>query len=125
MLLRPVEMRFNYEKSFDAPSPDAYETLLWDVMNDDPTLFMRADQVEAAWQVLMPVVEVWAEATPRNFPNYAAGTWGPAAADLLMTQDGHSWPLPISLADQEKTKTNHKRRLPQRKKRSIHPVYRR
>ena len=52
MLLRPVEMRFTYQDSFAVPSPDAYETLLWDVMNNDPTLFMRADQVEAAWQVL-------------------------------------------------------------------------
>ena len=112
MLLRPVEMRFNYEESFAAPSPDAYETLLWDVMNNDPTLFMREDQVEAAWQVLMPVLEVWAETSPRNFPNYAAGTWGPAAADLLLTRDGHNWPLPVSLADQEKKKTSHGHRLP-------------
>ena len=61
MLLRPVEMRFSYQESFAVPSPDAYETLLWDVMNNDPTLFMRADQVEAAWQLLMPVLEVWAK----------------------------------------------------------------
>ena len=52
MLLRPVEMRFSYQENFAIPSPDAYETLLWDVMNNDPTLFMRADQVEAAWQIL-------------------------------------------------------------------------
>jgi hypothetical protein len=69
--------------AFAVPSPDAYETLLWDVMNDDATLFMRADQIEAAWQVLMPVLEAWAESTPRNFPNYAAGTWGPKAADAI------------------------------------------
>jgi glucose-6-phosphate 1-dehydrogenase len=111
MLLRPVEMRFTYQDSFAVPSPDAYETLLWDVMNNDPTLFMRADQVEAAWQILMPVLEVWADLTPRNFPNYAAGTWGPAAADLLMTRDGRNWPLPISLADPEKKKTGRGRRL--------------
>jgi glucose-6-phosphate 1-dehydrogenase len=98
MLLRPVEMRFNYEESFAAPSPDAYETLLWDVMNNDPTLFMRADQVEAAWQVLMPVLEAWAKSKPRHFPNYSAGTWGPVAADLLLTRDGRNWPLPVSYA---------------------------
>ena len=69
MLLRPVEMRFSYKESFEAPSPDAYETLLWDVMNNDPTLFMRADQVEAAWRLLMPLLEVWANSRPRNFPN--------------------------------------------------------
>ena len=104
MLLRPVEMRFNYKGSFSTPSPDAYETLLWDVMTQDPTLFMRADQVEAAWQVLKPVLKAWAKTNPRNFPNYAAGTWGPAAADLLVTRDGHSWPLPTALVDQEKNK---------------------
>jgi glucose-6-phosphate 1-dehydrogenase len=91
MLLRPVEMRFDYQNAFAVPSPDAYETLLWDVMNDDATLFMRADQIEAAWQVLMPVLEAWAEATPRNFPNYAAGTWGPKAADALLARAGHAW----------------------------------
>ena len=91
MLLRPVEMRFNYRDSFDVPSPDAYETLLWDVMNNDPTLFMRADQVEAAWQILMPVLEDWSESHPRNFPNYAAGSWGPRAADELLTREGHRW----------------------------------
>jgi len=91
MLLRPVEMRFRYRESFAMPSPGAYETLLWDVMNNDPTLFMRADQIEAAWRFLMPVLEVWANSRPRNFPNYAAGTWGPKAADELIGHDGHAW----------------------------------
>jgi len=91
MLLRPVKMQFSYNESFAIRSPDAYETLLWDVMNNDPTLFMRADQIEAAWQLLMPVLEVWAEASPRNFPNYAAGTWGPEAANKLVARDGHAW----------------------------------
>jgi glucose-6-phosphate 1-dehydrogenase len=91
MLLRPVEMRFTYKESFDAPSPDAYETLLLDVMNNDPTLFMRADQIEAAWQILMPVLENWADTRVRNFPNYAAGTLGPRAADDLLTRDGREW----------------------------------
>jgi glucose-6-phosphate 1-dehydrogenase len=91
MVLKPVEMRFSYRESFAIPSPDAYETLLWDVMNNDPTLFMRADQIEAAWQLLMPVLEVWAETRPRNFPNYAAGTWGPHAAGKLIERDGHAW----------------------------------
>ena len=91
MLLRPVEMRFSYRDSFATPSPDAYETLLWDVMNNDPTLFMRADQVEAAWELLMPVLEVWAESSPRNFPNYAAGSLGPKEADALLARQGHAW----------------------------------
>jgi glucose-6-phosphate 1-dehydrogenase len=105
-------MRFSYRESFDAPSPDAYETLLWDVMKNDATLFMRADQVEAAWQWLMPVLEVWAQAPPSDFPNYAAGTWGPEEAQGLLAQ-GHGWPLPTELLNQEKTKSNFKRHLPQ------------
>lgn len=91
MLLRPVEMRFSYNESFAIRSPDAYETLLWDVMNNDPTLFMREDQIEAAWHLLMPVLDAWAEASPRHFPNYAAGTWGPEAAKKLLARDGHAW----------------------------------
>ena len=103
MRLRPVDMRFNYRESFDAPSPDAYETLLWDVMKNDATLFMRADQVEAAWRWLMPVLEVWAEVPPGDFPNYAAGSWGPEEAQGLLAQ-GHSWPLPVELTDPCKKK---------------------
>jgi len=80
-------------KSFAAPSPDAYETLLWDVMKGDATLFMRADQVEAAWQLVMPVLEAWQAALPSDFPNYSAGTWGPEDAQRLLSQ-GHSWSLP-------------------------------
>jgi glucose-6-phosphate 1-dehydrogenase len=91
MILKPVEMKFNYQDSFAIPSPDAYETLLLDVMKKDPTLFMRADQVEAAWKVLMPVLTEWAQKTPQDFPNYAAGSWGPKAADELLKRDGHAW----------------------------------
>ncbi|MBE7539662.1 MAG: glucose-6-phosphate dehydrogenase [Opitutaceae bacterium] len=87
MELRPVQMHFNYRESFSIPSPDAYETLLWDVMNNDPTLFMRADQVEAAWRILMPVLDAWAKHTARNFPNYAAGSWGPKNAERLFAGD--------------------------------------
>ena len=96
MQLRPVNMRFNYRESFDAPSPDAYETLLWDVMKRDATLFMRADQVEAAWRLLMPVLNVWKATPPSDFPNYAAGTWGPEDAERLLAL-GHIWPLPTPL----------------------------
>jgi glucose-6-phosphate 1-dehydrogenase len=91
MHLRPVAMRFSYRESFSVPSPDAYETLLWDVMNNDPTLFMRADQIEAAWQVLMPVLDAWAASPPHDFPNYAAGSSGPKAADELLAREGHAW----------------------------------
>jgi glucose-6-phosphate 1-dehydrogenase len=75
--------------------PGAYETLLWDVMHNDATLFMRTDQVEAAWQLLMPVIEVWTANPPHNFPNYAAGTWGPDAAQDRLASQGHPWPPPM------------------------------
>jgi glucose-6-phosphate 1-dehydrogenase len=96
MQLRPVDMRFSYRESFAVSSPDAYETLLWDVMQNDATLFMRADQVEAAWRLLMPVLEVWKGSPPGDFPNYAAVTWGPEAAQGLLAQ-GHRWPVPVEL----------------------------
>jgi glucose-6-phosphate 1-dehydrogenase len=98
MHLRSVEMKFNYRDTFAIQSPDAYETLLWDVMKNDATLFMRADQVEAAWRLLMPVLEVWAVAPPSDFPNYAAGTWGPEEIQGLLAH-GHSWPLPTELVE--------------------------
>ena len=91
MLLRPVEMGFNYKDSFSVPSPYAYETLLWDIMRNDATLFMRADQIEAAWRLLMPVLEMWEKSKPLNFPNYAAGSWGPKGADEMLASGGHFW----------------------------------
>lgn len=94
MHLRTVAMKFNYQETFAARSPEAYETLLWDIIKNDATLFMRADQIEAAWRLLMPVLEMWAKAPPSDFPNYAAGTWGPEAAQVLLAQQGDSWPLP-------------------------------
>jgi glucose-6-phosphate 1-dehydrogenase len=111
MQLRPVDMRFRYRESFDAPSPDAYETLLWDVMKHDATLFMRDDQVEAAWQLLMPVLEAWDTTQPSDFPNYAAGSWGPESVQGLLAQQEHRWPQPVELVTQEKTKIKRGRHL--------------
>ena len=74
---KKVDMRFGYHASFDAPSPDAYKTLLWDIMKNDGTLFMRANQVEAAWQWLMPVLNVWRRRRPVTSP-----TTPPALGDL-------------------------------------------
>jgi glucose-6-phosphate 1-dehydrogenase len=96
MQLRPVDMRFNYRESFAASSPDAYETLLCDVMKSDATLFMRADQVEAAWKILMPVLQCWQSNPSGDFPNYTAGTWGPEDAQRLLAP-GHCWPTPTRL----------------------------
>jgi glucose-6-phosphate 1-dehydrogenase len=101
MLLRPVDMRFGYRESFPGPSPSAYETLLWDVMQGDATLFMRADQVEAAWQLLTPVLDVWRESVPTEFADYAAGTWGPYSAHGPLVRDGFTWPPPLKLRPAE------------------------
>jgi len=91
--LGPEDMLFTYKQAFEASSPDAYETLLLDVIRGDATLFMRSDEVEAAWAVVQPVLDMWA-ATPPEFPNYAAGTWGPEAAEMMLAHDARHWLLP-------------------------------
>jgi glucose-6-phosphate 1-dehydrogenase len=99
MRLSPVDMRFSYRDTFKARPAAAYETLILDVMLGDATLFMRADQVEAAWSVITPILEEWEAAPPVDFPNYQAGAWGPEAATALVAQDGRSWLLSTVLED--------------------------
>jgi len=98
--LGAVDMAFRYREAFGADPPDAYETLLLDVVLGDATLFMRADQVEAAWDLMMPILERWESTPPSDFPNYRAGTWGPDGAQSLIAQDGRSWFVP-NLPDEE------------------------
>jgi glucose-6-phosphate 1-dehydrogenase len=86
-----VNMDFSYEDYFGATLSTGYETLLYDCMNGDATLFQRADSVEAGWRVVTPILDVWSAIPPRNFPNYAAGTSGPAEADQLLARDGREW----------------------------------
>lgn len=92
--LKPVEMHFDYTEAFPGQQPEAYETLLLDVMQGDAGLFMRADQVETAWKLVNPVLESWESAPPERFPNYAAGTWGPEEATSLLARDGRHWSEP-------------------------------
>jgi len=92
--LRPVDMRFAYGEAFNKPSPAAYETLLDDLLKGDATLFMRSDQVQAAWELLMPVIEAWSANPAADFPNYAAGSWGPDVAEHLLARDGRTWLTP-------------------------------
>jgi glucose-6-phosphate 1-dehydrogenase len=60
-------------------------------MMGDPTLFQRADMVEASWTVVQPILDVWKALPPRDFPNYASGSWGPEQADELLRRDGREW----------------------------------
>jgi glucose-6-phosphate 1-dehydrogenase len=92
--LQPVHMDFHYGTSFTSSSPEAYERLLRDVMLGDQTLFMRGDEVEAAWGLMTPLLESWDSECVSLLPTYAAGTWGPAAAQTLLTMDGRQWRLP-------------------------------
>lgn len=101
MRLSPVVMQFYYREAFKVQPPEAYETLLLDVMRGDATLFMRADQAEAAWAVISPILEAWQTNRPTDFPNYQAGTWGPETAEILIAQDGRSWIMPTFLRCQE------------------------
>jgi glucose-6-phosphate 1-dehydrogenase len=91
MQLVPVEMEFRYGDLGGDSAATGYETLIYDCMIGDSTLFHRADMVEAAWKVATPILDVWKALPPRDFPNYAAGTWGPAAADDLIRHDGREW----------------------------------
>lgn len=91
--LQPVHMDFRYGTSFTASSPEAYERLLHDVMLGDQTLFMRGDEVEAAWGLMTPILTQWDRAYRSPLPTYAAGTWGPAEAQALLAADGRQWRL--------------------------------
>lgn len=91
MVLSPVDMVFNYSQAYDGEEPEAYETLLEDVIEGNPTLFMRADQVEAAWNIITPIIETWQKRSPVDFPNYAPDSWGPEDAEALIARDGRNW----------------------------------
>jgi len=91
MALESVAMEFKYKDWFQQAPAVGYETLIYDCLIGDATLFQRADQVEAAWGVVEPVLNGWADSTPRHFPNYNAGSEGPIAANDLLARDGRSW----------------------------------
>ncbi len=86
-----VDMDFNYVDHFGEQLSTGYERLLFDCMIGDATLFQRADMVEASWRTVTPILDVWHAIPARDFPNYAAGSWGPKDADLLLENDGRAW----------------------------------
>ena len=87
----PVEMHFSYAESFGKSSANGYERLLLDAMLGDGTLFAHRDGVEATWALMTPILEAWAKRPPTDFPNYEAGSWGPASADALLKRDRRKW----------------------------------
>jgi glucose-6-phosphate 1-dehydrogenase len=88
--VRSVSMDFAYSAAFVEDTPDAYERLLLDAMVGDPTLFIRADEVEQAWRIVQPVLDVWSDDTT-PLARYPAGSWGPREADRLLERDGRRW----------------------------------
>ncbi len=97
MELRPVRMRFSYDTEFGAYTPEAYERLLLEAIAGDATLFIRRDEVETAWGIVDAIRSFWADKPLTNREFYLAGTWGPTAADDLLTADGREWrnPQPV------------------------------
>jgi glucose-6-phosphate 1-dehydrogenase len=94
--VRPVRMNFSYDAEFGAYTPEAYERLLLEAMLGDATLFIRRDEVETAWQIVDSIRQGWGSHPLTNREFYAAGTWGPVAADDLLAQSGHAWREPQS-----------------------------
>ncbi len=87
----PVIMDFDYATAFGVSSANGYERLLLDAMLGDATLFAHRDGVEATWSLMTPILEGWGANPPKDFPNYPAGSWGPAASDELLARDGRKW----------------------------------
>jgi glucose-6-phosphate 1-dehydrogenase len=85
-------MNFRYDTTFGIEEPpSAYEWLLLDAMHGDQMLFPRSDWIYKAWSIVDPIIQQWEADPPQDLPNYAAGSWGPAAADALLRQDGRAW----------------------------------
>ena len=91
--LFPVHFAFEYREAFPQKLPEAYERLLLDALRGDSSLFMRSDELEAAWSFVTPILEAWAKEPPPKFANYEAGTWGPREADSLAESCG-GWRRP-------------------------------
>ncbi|MDE3098529.1 MAG: glucose-6-phosphate dehydrogenase [Verrucomicrobiota bacterium] len=96
--VRPVRMHFSYDSEFGAYTPEAYERLLLEAVAGDATLFIRRDEVETAWQIVDSIRAGWSGKALSNREFYAAGTWGPVAADDLLAQSGHAWHEPLVIA---------------------------
>ncbi|HSY26849.1 MAG TPA: glucose-6-phosphate dehydrogenase, partial [Burkholderiaceae bacterium] len=90
MRLRPVDLELDFRETFKMPRMEAYERLLLDVLRGQLTLFMRSDELEAAWEWVEPILNYWEQEETEPIP-YTSGTWGPAAASALIGRDGLQW----------------------------------
>jgi len=86
-----VPLDFSYSEFGEHTAATGYETLLYDCMIGETTLFHRYDSVDASWRIVTPILDVWQALPARDFPNYASGTWGPTASDHLLEKSGHTW----------------------------------
>lgn len=91
---QPVKMHFRYATTFGSNTPEAYERLILDAMVGDNTLFIRGDETEASWRLITPVLNHWEQSGERGMAEYAAGSWGPLAAERLLWAKGHEWRQP-------------------------------
>jgi len=96
--LATVNLDFNYTDFGPTPAATGYERLIYDATTGDTTLFHREDMVDASWRIVTPLLEAWAATRAPDFPNYAAGSWGPSAADDLLARGGRGWWNPNSAA---------------------------
>ena len=87
-----VSMGFDYKDYFHQTSDaSGYETLIYDCLCGDVTLFKHADNIEVCWKLLQPILDTWQSMPAHNFPNYSACSWGPEEAEQLLSRDGFSW----------------------------------
>ena len=90
--MRAVEMEFHYQCFFDgAQLPGAYERLLSEAIAGDPSLFTRADGIEAAWSIIDPLIQSWEDQSTEKLSTYEPGSWGPLEADALLSREGRRW----------------------------------
>jgi len=92
--LQPVSLKFTYAGAFQRPLPEAYERLLFDALRGDPTLFMRSDELDAAWEFITPILEAWDADRSLPLAEYPAGSWGPADANQLLHGISCGWRRP-------------------------------
>lgn len=95
--LQMMRMEFAYQRSFDRPLPEAYERLILDALRGDPTLFVRSGELDAAWEFVTPILEAWSQEEAPEFPNHAAGSWGPASAERLTEGCSGGWRQPSEI----------------------------